>query len=216
MDRKTVIRTLYSLAPGIPMVFTTGHTCRDAYAIDDRDSNFYMVGSMGLAASIATGIACSIPSRPVMVIDGDGSLLMNPSNILLVGKLKIRNLIHIVLDNNAYESTGGQQTISDGIDFAGIARLTGYESCNCIENTEQLYRGVSLFLNETNGPAFFHVNTQMDAHVSLRIGIPLADMKSRFSAYLIRYAQEERATRPIWGINNKKLRTKMEDVIAVS
>src|SRR6478752_2745427 len=105
MNKIQCLQAIIDKTAEVPVVFTTGYTCRDAYTIEDRDNHFYMVGSMGMASAIGIGLALD-QEQPVVVVDGDGALLMNPSNLFLSVSLKLKNLIHIVLDNGSYESTG--------------------------------------------------------------------------------------------------------------
>lgn len=87
-----------------------GHTNFDLWAAGRRPQNFYMLGSMGLAIPIALGVAISQPHRRVIALEGDGSLLMMLGCLTTVGTRQPENLIIVVMDNGAYEITGGQST----------------------------------------------------------------------------------------------------------
>ena len=78
--------------------------------VDDRDNQFYMIGSMGCASSLGLGLALSQPDRRVYVLDGDGALLMRMGTLATIGYQRPENLVHILLDNHCHESTGGQST----------------------------------------------------------------------------------------------------------
>lgn len=106
---------------------TTGYTGRELYAIEDRENQFYQVGSMGCISSIGLGIALAQPKKRVIVIDGDGAALMRLSALTTIGYERPANLLHILLDNQRHESTGGQSTVSHSIDFCRIATACGYE-----------------------------------------------------------------------------------------
>lgn len=106
---------------------TTGYTGRELYSLADKANQFYMVGSMGCVSSIALGIALKQPHKKVIVIDGDGAVLMRMGAMVMLGHYRPKNLLHIVLDNGAYESTGGQTTISSSVNFSGVAKNCGYE-----------------------------------------------------------------------------------------
>ena len=108
------------------VVATTGYTGRELYALGDRPSNLYMVGSMGCASSLGLGLAMARPDLRVVVADGDGAALMRMGNLATVGAYAPANLTHVVLDNEAHDSTGAQATVSALIDFAGIATSCGY------------------------------------------------------------------------------------------
>lgn len=109
-------------------LFTTGMISREAFNIRDRPENFYMLGSMGLLSSLGLGLALQPLSRTIWVIEGDGSALMSLGTLPLIATCRPSNLVHIVLDNEAYESTGGQPTITSTTDLAALAQAAGY-SC---------------------------------------------------------------------------------------
>ena len=99
------------------VVACNGMIAREVFTFRDRESNFYMIGSMGLALSIGMGVALSRPERTVLVLDGDGNLLMGAGVLASVAAAGLRNLLHIVLDNEVHGSTGGQRTTpSSGAD----------------------------------------------------------------------------------------------------
>ena len=100
---------------------------RDLFEVNDKESNFYMIGSMGLASSIGLGIALKNPTKKVFVFDGDGNILMNLGSLVTIGSLKPKNLVHVVFDNNSHESTGNQPTSSSQINLAKIAKTVNYK-----------------------------------------------------------------------------------------
>jgi phosphonopyruvate decarboxylase len=110
------------------LIATTGFTGRELFALGDRPNQLYMVGSMGCAVSLALGLAIARPDRRVIAIDGDGAALMRLGAMTTVGYEKPPNLLHVVLDNGLHESTGGQATVSSGVDFCAIAAAAGYPS----------------------------------------------------------------------------------------
>jgi len=105
---------------------TTGKTGRELYEIDDALNNIYMVGSLGCIGSLGLGLSLVKPGKDVVVLDGDGSLLMRMGSLPTNAYYKPANLLHILLDNNAHDSTGGQATISHNVDFVEIAAASGY------------------------------------------------------------------------------------------
>ena len=107
---------------------TTGYTGRELYALNDSPHQFYMVGSMGCVSSLGLGIALKQPHKKIIVIDGDGAAMMRMGAMATIGHYHPSNLLHILLDNGSYESTGGQTTVADSINFASIARGCGYNS----------------------------------------------------------------------------------------
>ena len=107
-------------------IATTGYTGRELYEAGDLPNNFYMVGSMGCAAPVGMGLAMARPDLRVVVIDGDGALLMRMGGAAVLAAYAPPNLVHVLLDNHAHDSTGGQSTISDRIDFVRFAESVGY------------------------------------------------------------------------------------------
>ena len=124
------------------VVATTGKLSRELWELDDRDDSkanrFYMVGSMGCAAGFGLGIARAQPKRPVVILDGDGALLMKLGTLATIGSLAPSNLHHIVLDNGAHESTGGQPTPSPAVDFALMALAAGYKHAATVSDPKEL------------------------------------------------------------------------------
>jgi len=108
------------------VIATTGYTGRELYALSDRPNHLYMVGSMGCAPSLGLGLALARPDLRVVVVDGDGALLMRMGNLGTLGTYGAPNLIHLLLDNGVHDSTGGQATVSPNVDFAGVAAACGY------------------------------------------------------------------------------------------
>jgi thiamine pyrophosphate-dependent acetolactate synthase large subunit-like protein len=91
-----------------------------------RLENFYMLGSMGLAVPIALGVAVSQPNRKVFALEGDGSILMQLGSLSTVASRRPTNLCILIMDNGAYQITGGQRTMTDqGADIVGIAKASG-------------------------------------------------------------------------------------------
>jgi len=121
---------------------TTGKTGRELYEIEDAKNNLYMVGSMGCISSLGLGLALVKPQKDIVVIDGDGSLLMRMGSLATNGYGKPRNMLHILLDNNAYESTGNQRTVSNQVDFVDIAYASGYKYSFYIHNINELNKAI--------------------------------------------------------------------------
>lgn len=107
---------------------STGFCGRELYAIDDRSNQLYMVGSMGCVTPFALGLALSRPDLQVVALDGDGAALMRMSAFATLGAYAPANLTHVLLDNGAHDSTGGQATVSPQVSFAGVAAACGYAS----------------------------------------------------------------------------------------
>ncbi len=103
-----------------------GYTNFDLWAAGRRPQNFYMLGSMGLAAPIALGVAIAQPDRRVIGLEGDGSILMQLGALATIATRAQKNLVIIILDNGAYQITGGQATATGaGTDIVAISRGAG-------------------------------------------------------------------------------------------
>jgi thiamine pyrophosphate-dependent acetolactate synthase large subunit-like protein len=120
-----------------------------------------VMGCMGKASSIGLGIALGRPDRRVIVLDGDGSLLMNLGSLVTIAGMAPRNLVHVVLEGRTYDTSGGQPTPGEGrADLAGLARAAGYRSARTIDDEATLAAGLPELLRG-DGPAFIclHVNS---------------------------------------------------------
>ena len=139
MIRYDVLKEIVKTLNHELVVCNLGIPSRELYQLKDRDENFYMLGSMGLSSSIALGLAISQPNRKVYCIEGDGSILMNLGSLSTIANINPDNLILIVIDNEAYGSTGNQKTHTSGkTDLALIAKGAGFESITSISNKEDI------------------------------------------------------------------------------
>lgn len=140
--REDVLRVLTKNATYDTILFaTTGKTGRELYEIKDRKQNLYMVGSMGCISSLALGLSLCKKDKKIVAIDGDGALLMRMGNLATNGYYAKNNLLHVMIDNNSHDSTGGQKTISSNVDFSKIACNCGYEASYevyTLENFEKI------------------------------------------------------------------------------
>ena len=157
LDRNTVLRHIinHTSVDDSILIATTGFTGRELFSINDRVNHIYMVGSMGCASSFGLGLALARPDLKIIVIDGDGAGLMRMGNFATIGTYASNNFIHILLDNEVHDSTGGQSTVSKNINFAMIAKACGYSmtlSGNKMELFDELFS-----LNKNEGPAFGHL-----------------------------------------------------------
>ena len=109
-------------------VCCNGMIGRELFTVEDRPSTFYMIGSMGLAASIGLGLALAQPKRRFVVLDGDGNVLMGMNALASVASELPPNLFHVVLDNQQHASTGGQRTIANQIALETVAGALGYRA----------------------------------------------------------------------------------------
>jgi thiamine pyrophosphate-dependent acetolactate synthase large subunit-like protein len=141
------------------MVVCNGMIGRELYAHRDRPSQFYMIGSMGLASSIGLGLALAQPARRVVVFDGDGNVLMGMGALASVAAAGPKNLYHVVFDNHAHGSTGGQRTISDRVPLEAVARASGYRRADRESEAGRLVEAVDTMLGG-EGPAMLLVEVE--------------------------------------------------------
>lgn len=113
-----------------------------------------LVGCMGKASSLGLGIAVARPDRKVIVLDGDGSLLMNLGALVTIAGMAPRNLVHVVLEGQTYDTSGGQPTPGEGrADLAGLAKAAGYRTARTIEDEATLEAELPELLRG-DGPTF--------------------------------------------------------------
>ena len=144
MSREDAIRTVAaSIPPDAVIVSTTGMISRELFEYrtamgQGHERDFLTVGSMGHASMIALGIALQHPERKVYCFDGDGASIMHMGNMAIVGSKQPSNYVHVVFNNGAHDSVGGQPTVGHEIDLVKIAHAMHYESAVCVSTKEQL------------------------------------------------------------------------------
>ncbi|MGN6317007.1 phosphonopyruvate decarboxylase [Trinickia sp.] len=129
-SRREALERVVALTPPETTVVlaSTGFCGRELYALDDRPNQLYMVGSMGCVMPLALGLALARPDLHVVALDGDGAALMRMGAFATIGAYGPANFSHLLLDNGAHDSTGGQATVSSNVSFAGVAAACGYAS----------------------------------------------------------------------------------------
>ena len=126
MTRLDALRAVYDKLAERVVVTIMGAVAAELQSIGHRANFFYLQHAMGLASSMGLGIALSRPELPVIVLDGDGSVLMNLGGLTTMARYRPKNLLHVVFDNESLLSVGGFPTAtSTGSDIAGIARAAG-------------------------------------------------------------------------------------------
>ncbi len=171
-------------APDSLFIATTGFTGRELYERGDRDNNFYMVGSLGCASSFALGISLSKPDKKIVVLDGDGAMLMRMGNMAVNAAYKPANMLHILFDNNAHESTGGQFTVSGGVNYPALAAACGYSDVITVEDIESLSHEVAS-AQTRGGLTFIYVPITQGAPSTLgRPKVKPQEVAKRFSALI--------------------------------
>jgi sulfopyruvate decarboxylase subunit beta len=184
MLRADAIQAIYPEIEQRIVVTIMGAVAVELYNAGHRHNFFYLEHAMGLASSMGLGIALAMPKHKVIVIDGDGSLLMNLGTLSTMARYKPGNLLHIVFDNESLLSVGGFPTATAaGTDLAGIARASGVPSVIEADTIESLTTGVKHALAnntlttivskvEAVGPKSFHMD------------LPLLENRFQFKRYL--------------------------------
>ncbi len=165
---------------------TTGFTGRELYSYLEHPGKFYMTGSMGCLSAVGLGVALENRGRRVFLLDGDGSILMKMGGLATIGNYSPGNLIHVCFDNNAYESTGNQPTLSNGIDLSEIARSCGYKSSLKISSLEE-FKEILGEIDIASKPIFILIRIKAGTVEGLpRPADTPEEMKNKFSDFLKR------------------------------
>jgi len=187
--REEIIRHITDAAKEDIIVSTTGKTSRELFEIREQNVqshkyDFLTVGSMGHSSSIALGVALNKPNTRVWCIDGDGAALMHMGAMAVIGAKSPKNYIHVIINNCAHESVGGQPTVADHINLGQIALGCGYKSSYHAENLNEL-DAVLYEMEGKQGPIFIEVKSAIGSRDDL--GRPTTtpiENKTAFMAYL--------------------------------
>lgn len=153
------------------IVSTTGKLSRELYEYRDarrqsHESDFLTVGSMGHSSSIALGIALSRPDRKVLCFDGDGAFIMHMGAISNIGNLAPKNYIHVLFNNGAHESVGGQPTLGFDIEVPAIALACGYRKALSVSSVDEIQSAVSE-LSQSEGPSLLEIKVGINSRDDL-------------------------------------------------
>lgn len=184
MTASEAIRIVLSGLTHELVVAANGYISRQTCNQRDRAENFYMLGSMGLASSIALGAAIARPERKVVVVDGDGNILMALGVLAMIGNIKPRNLIHIVIDNEQYASTGGQCSVSSTVSMADLAIAAGYRKATTLIHAAEVSTASESFCRE-DGPAFLLLKVSADLTPAPRVPHSPTSIAQRFRECLL-------------------------------
>lgn len=169
---EAILQIVNDIGQDCVFVSTTGMASRELFEIreklgDKKHANdFLTVGSMGHASQIALGIAMAKTSRKIAIIDGDGAVLMHLGSLTTIGVIKPRNLIHIVINNAAHDSVGGQPTVAKKIDLCSIAKAAGYPHTTFVNTTQQLSLAIKS-AKDYNELCFIEVRVKKGARANL-------------------------------------------------
>ncbi len=188
MTRLDAIRVVRDAAgPDVALIGTTGKIGRELYALGHSPNQLYVVGSMGCASGIGLGLHLgSRGKRRVVVLDGDGAALMKMGTMATIGHAAPAKLVHVIVDNEAHESTGGQATVSSSIDFATVGSGCGYRHLWRVDSAEALAAAVSAALERT-GPILVHVKVGIGSAPDLgRPAHTPVEVKEQFMSWFAR------------------------------
>lgn len=143
MLREEIIRHITKVSEKDPIISTTGKASRELFEIrasikENHNYDFLTVGSMGHSSSVALGIAINKPNTKIWCIDGDGAALMHMGAIAVIGATAPKNMVHIIINNEAHETVGGMPTVASKINLTGIAKSCGYPYAVCVNNFADL------------------------------------------------------------------------------
>lgn len=168
------------------VISTTGMISRELYEYrdilgDNHSRDFLTVGSMGHASQIAMGIALAKQSRQVFCLDGDGATLMHLGAMAIIGYRKLNNFKHIILNNAAHDSVGGQPTAGKDVSFTKIALACGYKS-TWLARTQEELKSLLLQLRASQGPSLLEIRVKRGARQDL--GRPKTTLHKNKSAFM--------------------------------
>ncbi len=173
LSREEAIAAILSALPeNAALVSTTGMISREVFelranAAAGHQRDFLTVGSMGHASQIALGIALAQPDRPVYCLDGDGAAIMHMGGLAVIGQAGVKNLTHIILNNGAHDSVGGQPTVGLMIDFCSIAFSCGYENACSVSTHSQLIEKLAEIRMSKESPYLLEVIVTKGARADL-------------------------------------------------
>jgi thiamine pyrophosphate-dependent acetolactate synthase large subunit-like protein len=155
LERRGVVSGLLTARNDAVVVGGLGASTYDIAAAGDHDRNFYLWGAMGGAVMIGLGVALAQPKLPVVVITGDGEMLMGMGSLATVGLQKPSNLTIVVLDNEVYGETGGQAShTATTVDLVGVARACGISDARAIATMADVEAFAPVMQDVSSGPRF--------------------------------------------------------------
>lgn len=171
MVREEIIEHIVDVTGKNPIISTTGKASRELFEIRERNNqphkyDFLTVGSMGHTSSIALGVAINKPDEKVWCIDGDGSLLMHMGAMAVVGNFNPKNLVHIVINNEAHETVGGMPTAVNKTDLVEVAKACGYSYAVAVDNFKRLDKELNK-VKSLNQLSFIEIKSSIGARDDL-------------------------------------------------
>lgn len=172
LSREEALKLVAARIPASSVIVsTTGKLSRELYEYRDEQgyghaSDFLTVGSMGHASSIALGIALAKPNRTVFCFDGDGAFIMHMGALANIGYLAPKNYVHILFNNGAHESVGGQPTLGFDINVCAIAQANGYQQVFSVSSADMIGKAIETALH-TEGPTLIEIRVGINSRDNL-------------------------------------------------
>jgi sulfopyruvate decarboxylase subunit beta len=173
MLRIDALRAIYPKIEDRLVVTIMGAVAAELYSLGHRPNFFYLEHAMGLAPSIGLGLALCVPEEKVVVLDGDGSVLMNLGGLSTTARYCPRNLVHVIFDNESLLSVGGFPTAtSTGTDLAGVARAAGFQKALTVRTLDEFQSAAESAIDgdelvcivakvEAKAPSSFHMDVAL-------------------------------------------------------
>jgi len=186
MKRLDCLKAIYPKLEDCAVVTIMGAVAAELYSLGHRANFFYLEHAMGLASSIGLGIALSQPTRKVVVIDGDGSVLMNLGGLTTMARSRPNNLVHIIFDNETLLSVGGgapggykwfTTATSAGTDLAAIAKAAGFPRAQMVRELEDFEEAA---LDAINGDQLTCIVAKVDAEMPKSFLMDVHMLENRF------------------------------------
>lgn len=176
MKREDIFEHILAVTGDNPIISTTGKASRELFELREKNKlvddvnvhsrDFLTVGSMGHSSSIALGMALQLPEKNIWCIDGDGAILMHGGAMAVIGKAQPENLIHVVINNEAHESVGGQPTAANAVDLTAMATACGYKYAHCVADFASLDKILEEYA-ELKGLRFLEIKAAIGSRTNL-------------------------------------------------
>ena len=191
MLREDIIKHIVAVSKEDAIISTTGKTSRELFEIREANKqghshDFLTVGSMGHSSSIALAIALQKPEKKIWIVDGDGAVLMHMGSMAVLAANNPKNVVHIVINNGAHETVGGQPTVMANMDLVKVAEGCGYPNAFSICSFEKLDKALNEVKNK-NELSFIEVKCAMGARDNL--GRPTTTAKQNKEAFMTELAK---------------------------
>lgn len=205
MKRLDCLKAIYPELGDCAVVTIMGAVAVELYSLGHRPNFFYLEHAMGLASSVGLGIALAQPERKVVVIDGDGSVLMNLGGLTTLARARPRNLVHLIFDNEVLLSVGGgapggyrwfTTATSTGSDLAGIAKAAGFPRAQTVRELGDFEEAA---LDAINGEDLSCVVAKVEAEMPKSFFMDVHMLENRFE--FPRALQQMIARQPKGGVN---------------